>query len=274
MTGSDQLQHRQLHIRARLIDVFKGRLDVGKSQEFSFEAPQTRESEFIESDYHGLWSHTELKVQTEYLTLSRGVTRSISVLLNEESCLAVLDNSNINNVDAALEGELTYQSALKRGSAALDAAQALLAVARERRVDLHGLFEQYLWARISPIFAHSENVLLSQLLTLISAQDAAVVFRSPLISDVCQSVVELDPNSDNAVTLVRQVFALLHHERAETFAPHLVEVELYNLTVRGGNAQLAASRVFPNSKDRAAERATIARFHSERAQQIEKWLGN
>ncbi len=273
--GPDQLEHREVRVKARLEEVFKGRLNNAPSEEFAFGVTQERETGDMASDYHGLWSHTTLTPGKKYVMLARGSSGSLAELLKQENCRAVLDETFIEDVKAALRGEAAYLAVAGESepSSAVAASLALLAVAQEKGAVVHDLFEGYLWARVGPAFDHSEKELRGRVLDLVSAPEGSVLFRSALIADVYQAAVRLEPNPELTLALVRGFFALVRQPSAKPLAAHLVEVELYNLTVREGNANLPVDTVFPDRAERAAYRALLAPFDTDRAHQIENWLG-
>jgi hypothetical protein len=272
--GPDQFEHREVRVKARLAEIFKGRLNAVPSEEFAFSVPQERETGGMVSDYHGLWSHTTLTPGKNYLIVARGFSPSLADLLKQENCRAVLDQAFIEDVKAALAGEVAYQAIVVKSGppSAVAASLALLAVAQEKAAVVHDLFEGYLWARVGPTFDHSEKELRGRVLDLVSAPNGTVLFRGALIADVYQTAVRLEPNPELTRAVVRDLFALLHQPSAKPLAAHLVEVELYNLTVRDGNANLAVDTVFPDRAERAAYRASLAPFDTDRAHQIENWL--
>lgn len=55
------LQERRLRTKVRVVDVLKGHLSQPRGEMFDFVVHQQREGPWVESDYHGLWSHTQVQ---------------------------------------------------------------------------------------------------------------------------------------------------------------------------------------------------------------------
>jgi hypothetical protein len=247
-------------VNASLIELFKGELELVKGAKFEFTVEQKQESGGGVSDYYGLWTHVELETHAAYLIIAQAETRSAATLLKEENCRAVLDRSYFPDAEAY------------RSSRNADSPDAVIEIAQERRTVVKDYFERYLWARVQADFKREQEALLPLMLSLASAEDATTSFRMGLIGDLYTEAVNLEPDPMVTQAIVRQFFRILLQESAQSFAPHLVEVELYNLTVREGHAQLPVEEVFPTRTGRQPFLAALAKFPTERAREIERWL--
>jgi len=273
--GSDGLEHREIRAKAKLAELFKGQLAIKSGDLFSFTVQQRRESEFVENDYHGLWSYVHLTPGAEYVIVSRGATNQIAELLQEGLCQAVFDASYIADVKAAIEGERIYRAELARAiepDAGVAAAHALLSFASERRSTAKDLFGRYLWARLLPVFLRSEQSLAAPVLRLIQTENATVGLRGVLISGIYEATLLLEPNPDLSRTVTRAFFAVLEQKSAAPLAGRLVEAQLYNLVLREGNVDVPVETIFPEQSERDTLRKALEPFTSERAHELSRWL--
>ncbi len=274
--GADRLERRRLQMDLKLLDVFKGSVSLERNETFRLKGEQRRESEFVVSDYHGLWSHITPAAGVRYLVVAKaaGIT-SPDELMGEESCQGLLDYERAREVQIALEAERIFQEvSLKQDgkSAQLAAARALLRFTQERCAACSDVFARYLWARVRPIFVESDERPLTEVLALIMAEDASVALRGSLIADLYDAVLFLDSPPDLHQRVVRSFFSLLLQKEAGPLQHGLLEVQLYNLVFEDGTARIAAGAIFPEATERDRLKAALLHFDSERAKALLAWL--
>lgn len=274
-TGADGLEHRQLEMSVRLLETFKGTLDGPAKQVFPLQVPQRRESEFVTSDYHGLWSHISPAAGTRYLVFADASSNSPAALMQEGPCRKLLGSEYLSDVRLAIHAESLFQHAApseEGASRAQSAVLALLHFSNEKRSQAKDLFERYLWARVNGGFQEKEPHVLSQILEMLAAPDATVEFRSELISAVYDATVDLQPDADLTRRVLRVFFALLLQKEAAPLQPGLVDVEIYGLAFENDKPAFSSASMFPEVREREHLRSVLAQFDSERAHELATWL--
>jgi len=274
LRGADGLEHRLLTISARLLDLLKGHLDVEPLAAFELTVGQQRESEFIETDYHGLWSHAEPVIGLKYLVIAAGDSTDPAFLMQEESCHRLADETYSEDVQLALKGEKRFQAAQRKrsaGSAYRSASAALLSFGVDQRQVARDLFARYLWSHISAAVLDVSK-LRDQLLELVAAADAALDLRTSLIADLYEAVLMRDDDADLLRAVLRKLFSVLQQPQAGPFVGRLVDLQLYNLVFHHPAAPGSAADVLPDAGERAAVLAQLEGMPSERAQQLRAWI--
>lgn len=273
--GADELERRSLQMDLRLLEVFKGDLDIEENESFQLEVEQRRESEFIRSDYYGLWSHIEPAAGTRYLVVANGTATSPAELMQEEYCEQLLDEELSTDVRAAVEAEEKYINAIqKNGEVETEAARMLLKLAFEYRNQRKDVFARYIWARVRPTFVEDQKSLLPETLEIIAARDGTIELRGSFISDLYATVLFVKPSSDVSREVLRTFFAVLLQEESAPLHYRLVEVQIYNLVFRPEKKPFAVESILPDSAERERVKAVITKFHTDRAREIIAWLGS
>jgi hypothetical protein len=269
--GPDGLEHRQQTMEFRLLERFKGDLDIRTGDAFRVEVPQNRESALETSDYHGFWSHQEIQKGERYLVLASGPA-SAPTLLREPAIQALHPEALVADVRAAMSAEHGLEDARRRSAAPAEALRKLLDQTYAERARLRGLYGRYAWARTEPSYAGVENELFPEIVKVVSARDATVELRQALIEGLYQFVSATDPSEERALRLARPLLGLLLQPEAAPLVERLAQVEIYNLVFHGGSALAPAHAVVADPAERAAMRSALAVYPSERASQISSWL--
>ncbi len=275
-TGTDGLEHRQLEMNVRLLEIFKGILDVPPKQAFPLKVQQLRESEFVSSDYHGLWSHISPTAGTRYLVFANASSNSPAALMQEGACEKLLGPEYISDVHLAVQAETLFRHASPSEEGASrehSAMQSLLRFSNEKRSQAKDLYERYLWARVNRAFREKEPHVLSQILGMVAAPEGTLEFRSGLISDLYDTTVNLQPDAELTRRVLRVFFSLLLQKEAAPLQPNLVDVEIYGLAFEDDKPALSSASVFPDAREREHLRSVVHQFDSERAHELSAWLG-
>lgn len=270
----DQLEHRQLRMTARLLECFKGQLDVAPGGEFPVEAPQRRQSEFIEMDYMGLWSHAQPAVDVRYLIVAQAGIRSPSALMQDGSCKRLFDVALAEDVKAAIEAEQAAGATRRNVKTNPDEAstQALLHFAQAHVSALDELFGRYLWARVKAVADKDPVNINRSLLALLTAPEAKLAFRETLIEAVDELIITLERPSQIAAAVAKAYSSLLLKKEAEPLREALVDNHLYSAVFEKGHPRLEVRMVFPDSAEREQLRRVIGGYDSVHAKELQTWL--
>jgi hypothetical protein len=273
--GPDGLEQRGLRMNARLLETFKGALDLAPGKAFPLEVQQRRESEFVTSDYHGMWSHISPTAGTRYLVFADASSNSPAALMQEGACKKLLGPEYTSDVRLAIQAETLFQHASRSPEAANregGAIQLLLRFSNDKRSQAKDLYERYLWARVGPAFREKEPHLLSQILELVAAVDGTLELRSELVSELYDATVDLQPDADLARRVLRVFFSLLLQKVSASLQPRLVDVEIYGLAFEDDKPAFPAASIFPDAREREHLKAIVLQFDSERAHALSAWL--
>jgi hypothetical protein len=273
--GDDGLEHRRLEMEAKLLELYKGRLNLQRQQAFRFSVEQRRESEFFVTDFHGLWSHVQPVSGTCYLVVTQGASDSPAELMQEPHCKQLVDCKNGVEVQLALEAERLYQDMLKTGrTRSLSFARSLLKLASERRAQGGEFFARYLWARLGPSFLESPEQLLPDILEWITSAGLSVPFRRALLGGFTDAYSLLNFNPALHQSVVRAFFSLLLLSEAGPLHHELLQVNLYNLVFDNDVPRMSAQAIFPERAERERWRGVLSHFDSEGGQKLSQWLNS
>ena len=273
--GANGLESRQLRMHLRLLEVFKGTLQVATGAAFPLDVQQQRESEYVTSDYHGLWSHLSPTVGAKYLVFGDGSSNSPAALMQEDACQKLLGPEYVPDVHLAIEAEAEFRQASRPGQHSApegDPALALLHFGFEKRSQAKDLFERYLWARVSPEFQRKQPQTLSQILQLMAEPSESVEFRSGLISDVYDATVDLQPDPQLTQRVLRVFFSLLLQNDASPLHERLVDVEIFGLAFEDDRPAFHSASIFPDERERERLRGAVLQIDSDRARELAAWL--
>lgn len=276
--GADGLEHRQVDMRLRLQEVYKGQVSLKPNETFPLLVEQRRESEFIETDYHGLWSHAGPAPGVRYLVVADAAVTSPSELMQEGPCQKLLPAEYESDVRHARQAETLFKEAARNKQEGLDrdlaAARSLLNFTQARRTASKDLFARYLWARVGPAFLQSAERLLTEVTDIITAESATLELRMALIHDLYEAVLLLEPNPDLSRRVIKAFFSVLLQGGASSrLHQGLIEVQLYNLIFHEGKAKFARRAIYPENAAELNElRSVLTRLDSERARQLSGWL--
>jgi hypothetical protein len=274
--GPNGLEQRRVRMNAKLLETFKGDLDLSPGKAFALEVQQRRESEFVNSDYHGMWSHISPKAGTRYLVFADASSNSPAALMQEGACEKLLGPEYISDVHLAVQAETLFQHASPSEEGASrehSAMQSLLRFSNEKRSQAKDLYERYLWARVNPAFREKEPHVLSQILGMVAAPDGTLELRSGLISGLYNTTVDLQPDAELTRRVLRVFFSLLLQKEAAPLQPNLVDVEIYGLAFEDDKPALSSASVFPDAREREHLKSVVHQFDSERAHELSAWLG-
>lgn len=269
------LQHRQVNMHVKLLSIFKGTLDLHPNESFDLPVQQKREGEFVQSDYHGLWSHVSVESGNRYLVISNSQMGSPGVLMQEPACQQLLPANYDRDVLSAMEGETIYVSSL---SAKAPRNQPmgllrLLDLAHRERTHTRKIFAQYLWARVRPTFSEYQESFLPSVLALITDENSTLELRESLIADLYETTLTL--NSPELTTRVLKTFLLLLTQKsALSLQGRLAEVQIYNLVFREGNSPVSSKTVTPGPEAVKPILATLIGLGTDRSNQLVKWLSS
>jgi len=272
--GSDGLEHRDLIMELRLLDLFKGTLDIQSSQSFDLKVEQRRESEFFVTDYHGIWSHLQPHVGDRYTVIADTFLTEPAMLLQEGPLQYLLDFSYETDVRLAIEAERLYQKTLvtNNGHGLYDASSAVITFTQSRRSDIKDVFGRYFWARVGPVFLSAPMDLLMNILSIILAEDTSHEARRSLISSLYEAILALEPNFDLLRAVIRAYFTLLLQNSASSLYTDLIEIYLYNLLFRNSKPLISAQRLFSDPDEQRNIQAKLMQFDSDRARRLLMWL--
>ena len=273
--SEDALQQRKVGMKIRLVESLKGQLKARPAEVVEVNVEQAREDELTVSDYHGFWSHTELKAGSKYLVLAEGDSDNIAVLMQEPAIKAVLDGALAADVKAAAAAEEKFGAILHGGNQAgsrRDAALQMLALASEKRGELRGLFGRYLWARIAPVYRESFDALLPPALQIVQARDATAQLREALIYGLYDLFLSVAPTPPKSFELLRPLLGLVPQAEAAPLADRLIQVPIYNLIFRPGMTPPAPATVLPDAAARARILGALGTFKSQKSKQVRSWL--
>ena len=273
--GAGGLESRRLRMHLRLLEIFKGTLQVATGSPFPLEVQQHRESEYVTSDDHGLWSNLSPGVGTKYLVFADASSNSPAALMQEGACQTLLGPEYVPDVHLAIEAEVAFRRASRAGSHAEteeDPALALLHFGSEKRSEAKDLFERYLWARVSPAFQRKQPQVVSQTLQLIAEPSGSMEFRSGLISDVYDGTVDLQPDPQLTQRVLKTLFSVLLQKDAEPLHERLVDVEIYGLAFEDDKPAFHSESIFSDERERERLRGAVLQVDSERARELAAWL--
>jgi hypothetical protein len=282
--GEDGLEHRKVAAAVELVSVLKGRLSVAPGERFDVELAQRRESEYVVSDFHGLWSHTTVDTGAAWLVLAHGPESgpvSPAALMAESAVERIAPFELEADARLATEGEGIRRRILDaRDSGAPSpppdpegrVARELVEFAYSRRAEVRDLFGRWLWARVSSAFSDSKTRPLEGLLKLVAAPDATELLRRQLLADVAAATFDLDTEPPLTVEVVRVLFQILGQSSSARLHGEIVDRALYKLIIRGGAPFKAARDVFPSREARDAARASLGGVKSGRSRELAAWL--
>lgn len=276
--GPSGLEQRSLTLKLRLLDVFKGALREKKGEVFEATVGQERESELVESDYHGLWSHTSPEPKKRYLVVAESAESRGAALVQDGPAKRLLAGELGGDVRFALEGETLFQERLHdpTGTAReLAAARALLEHADESRSLARDVFGRYLWARVSPVFLASKDRPLVELLDLVTADDATLPLRAELCDGLYEATLALEPNPELSRKVVRALLTVLLEDEAKPLRHRLVNAELHPLVLDpDGRPKVPADDAVKSPADRAKLGAILTELRTPRATALAAWLAS
>ena len=273
--GADELEHRGVSLKFRLLERFKGELKIGSGDSFEVQVGQRRENALTVSDFHGFWSHALPVKGARYLVMAEGAGNDPALLMQEASIKALVDAGLATDVKAAIVAEHQFGAALLPQADPVGrrvAALGLLKLAQEKRSAYGGLFGRYLWARIAPVYALNEGVLTSPTLEIVQAKDATRDLREALIYGLYDETLSLGTTPERTLGLLRPRVGLTLQPEAVPLLDRLLQVPIYNLVFQPGMAPVSPASVMPDAASRVAAAAVVARYKSERARRVAQWL--
>lgn len=272
--GEDGLERRRLNMEARLLETYKGELDVSPGQTFTLEVVQEREDEFLQTDYHGLWSHLNPAVGSRCLVVAQGSLHAPGRLMQEGPCKRLADAGYEADVRLALEAEQAVRDAVAAQSEEYPrslVATTLLDFTRRRAKAAKDMFARYLWARLEPAFGEPRIRPLDAVLELIAAEGITAEMRAALVESLYRALLR-DPEPDLHQKVVRAFLLLLADRHASAVHHRLVEVELSNLVFEDDKPRLAVETVLPDARERASVKAAVTGMDADGAEELAKWL--
>lgn len=273
--GPDGLEHRGLGMDMKLLEVYKGTLDLEPDGVFHLEVEQRRESEFVESDYHGLWSHIEPAVGVQYLVFAIAQTQSPADCMQEDTCQRLYDGERTPEIRLAVEAERVFRDTYENQALEdpeLTAMIALIRFGQEHRVTGRDIFGRYLWARVSARFIQDEEHLFPEIQALIAASDAQIDLRTSLIYDTYDAVLFEKSNSEIYIKMLRTFFSLLLQAESEQLHEDLVNIYIYDLAVPAEGRKPRVDRVLPDGEERDRIEIVLSKFDTDRAREVLAWL--
>jgi hypothetical protein len=271
-TTPDTLQQRRLNMKARLLEIFKGSMENRSDESFNLDVMQLRESPFLVTDYHGLWSHTDVAQGSRFLIFARAeASRSASRLMQEDTVLRMATADNASDVRLAIQAEESIRRESARQDATeLDRSLAVLKFAVSHRSDGGDIFARYLWSRIEQSFLKSPDRLLPEVLSIVNAQDSALNMRSSLLNDLYSDSLSLEDNTELRRRVVTGLLPLLTQPEARPMLPKLVNIVLFNLIFR--SPQPKSDEVLPDAAERRRLATILNGMDLEEAHNIARWL--
>lgn len=272
---SDGLEHRRLHLKARLLEQLKGELSVELGSTFELDLRQHREDELTISDYHGFWSHHDPLPGAKNVVLASGTGTDPVALMQEPAIRALLDPRAEVDIRTSGEAEQKFGADLRHATTPIlreRIAAGLLTFTQERRGACHGLFGRYIWARIGPVFPGTQDELLAPALDLVQAEDTTIELREVFVYGLYAAVSALPPDRERSTKLIHAFLNLLLRPEAASLHDRLLQVPLFNLLFRTPSLTPSATVIIPDPAERARLIAVAIQFKSERASKVGAWL--
>lgn len=263
------LEGRQLSLVVRLLELFKGGLELSANRDFQVEVEQTRESEFSAGDYHGLWSHLDPEAGVRYLVFAIGNTTSGSALMQEPSCRSVLSSAFAPDVRAAIDAEHGIASVNEPG----ESSEVLFRIAEAQRSTLNDLFGRYLWARLKPAFLKQPNTYLPRILALTSSRSLTTRYRESLLTGLSDALMDLDEPKGLVLPAIRAMFSIVYLDEASPMRENLVSGHIYNLLFVDSAPRFHVNEVL-DAKTRRQVLDAIRNIQGDRSEEIRRWLKN
>jgi hypothetical protein len=273
---ADGLLHRQLSMRIKLLEAFKGVLDLLPNDTFEVRVEQLQESQYVIGDYGDIWSLISPAVGDRYLVVSNAPTiTSPAALLQEGALQQLLDASYISDVQFGLEAEQLYEDTLGEAEtedAELAAARRLLRLTFEKRAVVRDVVARYVWDYVEPVFVRAPDQLLSDILALISAEDASLDLRRSLIANMYDAIVLYDLGPEVVQPVMKTLLALLVQPSAQPLRQTLIDVQLYNLIFSRGQASASADVLLPDRAERDQLRNVVGEADADASEALGDWL--
>lgn len=271
----DGLEQRGLGMDMRLLEVYKGTLDLEPDGVFHLEAEQRRESKFVVSDYHGLWSHIQPAVGVQYLVFAIAQTRSPADCMQEDTCQQLYDGERAPEIRLAVEAERAFKDTYENQASEdpeLTAMIALIRFGQEHRATGRDIFGRYLWARVSARFVEDEEHLFPEIQALITASDSHIDLRTSLIYDTYDAVLFEKSNSEIYIKVLGTFFSLLLQAESEQLHEDLVNIYIYDLAVPAEGRKPRVDRILPDGEERDRIKIVLSKFDTDRAREVLAWL--
>jgi hypothetical protein len=262
-------QKRRLNLGVRLVEIFKGKLSLEKGKSFEVSVEQHRIGASIIEDVPGAWSHVKPAAGASYLVLARGTATDPAELMQDGPFRGLFDAAQAGDARLALRAESQAGS----GAASLGAARTQLRFAKAEQASAGDLYARYLWVRVLPAFSKKPAALLPDVLALLTAKDAPVLFRQALISMLSNAIDDFELAPELRVNVAQTYLALLLKAESSPLHDHLACVEIPGLLFLEDRPILAVREVVPNVTERGRLKAALrALDDTEEIRQLVDWL--
>jgi hypothetical protein len=261
------LEARVLTLEARLLEVYKG--DAKRAGPFRAELPQWREDALTVSDFHGFWSHAEIEAGKKYIVFSNGVSTDPAALLDDANML------DLRPADAPLITDIAMAVDMERRLVPVDTREKLVEVMKmmyNEREHATGLFGRYVCDRVSRHFESMEDAMQTGFMRVVTASGTTETLREALVDCLYDESAEQDLTEDRAIALLRRFLSWAQQPEAAPMLDRMLQVHLYNLIFRPGEAPLPVGKVVPDAEERSRLEQVFAAYPSARAKEIVAWL--
>jgi len=262
---STGLETRVVSATARLIHVYKG--SVTDRGSFQVALPQRREDPLTISDYHGFWSHRELRAG-RYIVFSNGDGRDPAALLDDTLMLDLRPDA------PPLPGEISLAIDVERRVAKLGAKESdveVLQALQNTHATSTDTFGRYACARVSPPRRSMTDSVQEELMQVVSSPGTTESLRGALVACVYDASAE-DPSERRTIKVTRRFLTWAQQPEAEPMLDQMLQIYLYNLIFRPGEAPLLLRKVGVRAEERALLTKIFSNHPSERATEIIRWL--
>jgi hypothetical protein len=272
MGGADGLEHRNLDMELRLLDVQKGAIQR-PPKAFTLRVEQRRDDELLELSFHGLWSHVAPEVGTRYLVAAEGKSTDPAELMKEGTCQRLLNASLAVDVRLAIEAEQLWQKAHGPDAAAqMKAAKALLEFGLRNRASGHDLLGRYLWVRVMGVFNETEGRLVGEVVQILRAPDTTIELRSSLAAELYAAALLLEPSTEAYRSTAGAFMSMLQQKESTPLHSQIAEVYLYGMVFDAEDNAVLKSESVGDAGSRAGANAVVSKLTSDRSKRLSTWL--
>lgn len=269
-SAPNQGKSRELILRVRLEEVFKGRLVEALGTVATVTVHQTGLDPIGEGPPPTL-DPEKLAIDHSYLLDAvRPGAASLADLFTEKSLRGVYP------ANYALDASLAHSMEQRFAPTAPDdpaVMEHLLAAAETRKSELHGLFGAYLWLRLAPRMEADREGTMSRLLRLALGAETRPSFALTLLAEFDTLALDLEDEPEELSKLAQAYAAALGRELPAAVKHYIATQNLYNIAFDedGQPVQSASDFGIPSATAGQATRA-IGTMTGEKAMTLLQWL--
>jgi hypothetical protein len=268
--ASDGSISRDLILRVRVEDIFKGRLHETKGSVAALTIHQEGLSPIGEGPPPTL-DPDSLISGTSYLLDAVGpADATLADVFAEGSARGVY------SADHALDARLAQSAEQRFAQLESDeraTIEQLLATAEARRAELHDLFGAYLWLRLTPQLETDRDATMGRLLDLALNEESQSSFVIALLAEFDTFALDLEDEPEVLHHLARTYVASLGQPLPAPVAEYITTQNLYNIVFDEDDQPRVSVSMFGITPSAAADaRSTISAIGDEKAKALADWL--